>query len=320
MQKTHSTGVAILGASHWGKNLVRICSALGHPLTVVDPNPVIRRAMAKAYPSIRVCSDSDGLWADTAIQAVFIATPSSTHFTLAKRAIESGKHVFIEKPITQSYKEAAILARLAKHSHTTVMVDHTYCFSTALTQAKRLIQKGAIGRITGIDSTRIGPGIIRADGSVLWDLAPHDISIGMYLTGLVPHHESVLSVFSTRKTGENAVLGLHYGRIPMRITISWISPIKLRLLTIYGTKGSLALQWNGANETCALYPLTSPDGNPFLHGKHIVLPPSEPLYEAVSHFFDCIRTGNTPITDTRHAKDVVGVLERLQTLMGSGRQ
>ena len=304
-------GVAVFGANYWGSHLIRIFRKHSDRITVVDPDPKVRRKVRASYPGIRVYPHAEAIWNDTAIHAVAIASPSSTHFDLATRAIEANKHVFVEKPIALSSLHARRLVSLQKMHGVVLMVDHTYLYSNALVTLKEQMRKGGIGRIRGIESIRIGPGIIRDDTSVLWDLAPHDISIGMYLTGADPSRGGMTSLRSFPGSSDHtAFISLSFDRIPMTALLSWTSPTKLRQLTVYGSKGTLMASWDGPHESLCQYPVHH-KGRPFGHARHIKIKSGEPLEGAVLHFLDCIHQNTTPRTDGVHALTVTRAIERL---------
>lgn len=305
------TGIAVLGANYWGSHLIRIFRKYSDCVAIVDPNPKVRQRIKSTYPGIRVETRADVVWNDPMIRAVCIATPSSSHFTLAKQALDSDKHVFVEKPITLSLTQAKELVSLQKKHRTVLMVDHTYLYSAALMSLKKQIQNGVIGHIRGIESIRIGPGIIREDASVLWDLAPHDVSIGMYISGKHPSGGSVLSSRSfPNALTHTAFVRLTFGRIPMTALLSWTSPTKLRQLTVYGSRGALMASWDGPHEHLSYYP-TPGKGHPFGSARRINVDSVEPLENAVRHFLECITMNKTPRTDGTHASAVIGAIEKL---------
>ena len=171
-------GMAVIGAGYWGPNLVR--TALATPalrlqwLCDLD----VERAQAVLGPcsTVRATDRYDEVLADPGVSAVAIATPAASHFDLVRSALEAGKHVIVEKPLTPSVAEGAKLAALARQSGLVLMCDHTYCYTPAVRQIRELIRGGEIGEIQFVDSVRINLGLVQPDVDVLWDLAPHDLS------------------------------------------------------------------------------------------------------------------------------------------------
>lgn len=305
------TGVAVLGANYWGSHILRILHDLTDSIYVVDPDVKVRSIIRKTYPTCKIYPLADKLWSNPNIHAVFIATPSARHYALAKLALEAGKHVFVEKPITLSSAHALHLITLQKRFGTVLMVDHTYLYSNALATLKKHVGKGTIGRVRGIESIRVGPGIIRTDTSVLWDLAPHDISIGMFLTGKKPTHGKITSAQSfPHALAHTALISMKFGHIPMSAFLSWTSPTKMRQLSVFGTKGALAILWDGPHEALFLYPLPT-HSRPFEHGTRIKTHRGEPLAGAIRHFLDCVLTNSKPLTDGIHGYSVVQTIEQL---------
>ena len=232
-------GLAIIGAGYWGPNLVR--TALATPelrlewLCDLD----VQRAQAVLGPSstIRATSSYDEVLADPAVAAVAIATPAATHFDLVRAALETGKHVLVEKPLTASVAEGEKLADLAGRSGRVLMCDHTYCYTPAVQRIRQLIRGGEIGEIQFIDSVRINLGLVQPDVDVLWDLAPHDLSIVDFV---LP--EDVIPLAVAAHTGDPIGAGracvaylsvwLSNGALA-HVHVNWLSPTKIRT-TIFG--------------------------------------------------------------------------------------
>src|SRR5215467_9872968 len=174
-----SIGLAIVGAGYWGPNLVR--TALATPTFrlewLCDLQIERARAVLGRYTTVRPTDSFEAVLGDSAVAAVAIATPAATHFDLVRSALEAGKHVLVEKPLTPSVAEAEKLASLALRSGSVLMCDHTYCYTPAVQRIRELIRGGEIGDIQFIDSVRINLGLVQPDVDVLWDLAPHDLSI-----------------------------------------------------------------------------------------------------------------------------------------------
>ncbi len=180
--------VVIIGFGYWGPNLVRNFSSIPNVRVklVVDLRPERLQLVRANYPQIETSTDIDAIWSDAQIDAVVVATPVFTHFDLAKKALESGKHVLLEKPMTDTVAHALELIELSQKYNKVLMVDHTFLYTPAVQKMRQLIDDGTIGNVKYFDSTRINLGLIQQDVNVLWDLAPHDISILDYLINDVP--------------------------------------------------------------------------------------------------------------------------------------
>src|SRR5580765_2665899 len=175
--------IGVIGYGYWGPNLVRNF-AMGPRTKVVaiaDANPSRRQLAQTSYPHIRVVDDGAALFADSDVDAVAIATPIFTHYELAKRALEAGKHVLVEKPLTPSAAQAEELAALAVKQQRVLMVDHTFVYTGAVRKIRDLVQAGELGRVLYFDSVRINLGLFQPDFNVIWDLAPHDLTIMDYV-------------------------------------------------------------------------------------------------------------------------------------------
>ncbi len=175
--------VCLIGYGYWGKNLLRNLLSINDCKVecVCESNAIAAQKIKSAYPDLSIESDYNQVLSNSKIDAVVIATPTHTHFELAKKALESGKHVLVEKPFTTSVQEAETLINIAQQKNLVLMVDHTFLYSGAVKKIKSLIDSDTIGKLQYFDSTRINLGLIQSDINVLWDLAPHDLSILSYI-------------------------------------------------------------------------------------------------------------------------------------------
>jgi len=235
-----SINIAIIGYGYWGRNLVRnFYSTPNVNLhTIVDTDADRLKSIPKNYPSVRISSDIDEIFQNTSIDAVVIATPVFTHYDLAKKALLAGKHVLVEKPMTSSSAEAKELIELALAKDKLLMPDHTFLYTGAVQKMKELVSSDFIGSIQYIDSTRINLGLFQPDINVLWDLAPHDLSICDYLLNEKPYSLQATGISHTNNGIENiAYLTLNYqsNRIA-HFNCSWTSPVKVRSMLIGGDK------------------------------------------------------------------------------------
>jgi|SRR6218665_262606 len=230
--------IGIIGYGYWGQNIVRNFFNAEHCVVtkVADQRAGCRELFAKTYPSISIVADADEVISDPQIDAVVIATPVSSHFTLAKKALQEGKHVLVEKPMTSSVVEATELIGLAEKKKLTLMVDHTFLYTGAVQKIKQLIDGKVIGKARYFDSTRINLGLFQPDINVLWDLAAHDLSILVYLIQDQPAGVHATGISHTRNGIENiAYMTLHYDTdFIAHFHCSWTSPVKIRQTLIGG--------------------------------------------------------------------------------------
>ena len=248
--------LAVIGYGYWGPNLVRNFTAVGQTVKyIVDSSPSQMEKAKKTYPSAIVTSDVDAAINDPEIEAVAIALPVRFHYEISKKALLAGKHVMVEKPMTASGREADELIELATSKNLILMPDHTFLYTGAVRKIKSLIESGELGDILYFDSVRVNLGLFQSDVNVLWDLAPHDISILSYIFG-----EKPLSVSATGKSHgvgsiENiAYMTMHYeSDFIAHATASWVSPVKLRTVLIGGSKKMILYDDNEPTEKIKVY-------------------------------------------------------------------
>ncbi len=232
--------LGIIGYGYWGPNLVRNFASNRHfQVTSVADNRAERLALVtRQYPAIVTTTDSGELLRNPAIDAVAIATPVFTHFDFARTALMNGKHVLLEKPMTSSLAEAEELISLAASKGLSLMVDHTFLYTGAVRKIRQLIDEDVIGRVQYLDSTRINLGLFQPDINVLWDLAPHDISIMTHLVGEKPYSLSASGVSHTNNGLENiAYLTVNFqSGFIAHFNCSWSSPVKIRMMLIGGDR------------------------------------------------------------------------------------
>lgn len=321
-------GVAVVGCGYWGPNLVRnfsACSAT-EVVSLCDQSTEAVARVAAACPSARREADFRDVLADPAVEAVAVATPVTTHGPLVTAALRAGKHVLVEKPMALSAREAEELVRLADRSGLTLMVDHTFIYSAAIRKIKELIDTGELGEIFYVDSVRINLGIFQNDVNVIWDLAPHDLSIVEHLLGKLPRSVAATGTCHTKSDLEDvAYLSLDFGgSLLASFHVNWLSPVKVRHLIIAGSKKSLV--YNDLNhwEPVKVYDRgITVDESPEARRGVLInyrtgdiwsphLETSEPLQNVVSHFAECVRTGQRPLSDGEAGLRVVRILEAAQ--------
>ncbi|GCD95408.1 Gfo/Idh/MocA family protein [Embleya hyalina] len=249
-------GLAVIGAGYWGPNLIR--NAQATPALRVewlcDLDEARARAVLGDYSTVRVSTSYRDVLADPAVQAVAIATPAATHFELVAAALEAGKHVLVEKPITAAYAEAVKLVELAERTGLTLMCDHTFCYMPVVRHIREMIHGGELGDIRFFDSVRINLGLVQPDVDVLWDLAPHDLSIldfilppGVRPVSVSAHGADPLG--TGRACLAYLVLRLSNGAIA-HVHVNWLSPTKVRTTIIGGSRRTLV--WDDTNPAARL--------------------------------------------------------------------
>lgn len=321
------TNIALVGFGYWGKNLARNFNALGscNLHTIIEPNSDRAKSCQAQYPKANVVANLNDVLNDNAIDAIVIATPVDSHFDLAKAALEAGKHVLVEKPLTNTVAQAKELIALAEQMKRVLMVDHTYLYTGAIGFLKEYINSGELGDIYYIDSTRINLGLFQNDVNVLWDLAPHDISICFYFLDKKPISVQATGIAHNPKGLENiAYMTLKFSDNTMaHFNCSWISPVKIRLMLIGGDKKMVVFNDLEASEKVKIYDTgfeitTLEDYNQIKADYRIgdITVPKIQNTEALSlmaqDFVNSIQTGVTPISSADLGLAVVQVLEAAQ--------
>ena len=319
--------IGIVGYGYWGKNLVRNFNGLDSCdlVYVCEKNASLAEKCAKLYPSIKVVSDYAILLNDNSLDAIVVATPVDTHYPLSKAALLAGKHVLVEKPLTSSLSEAEELVQLAESKKLLLMVDHTFLYTGAVQYMKKMVDNNAIGRLQYIDSTRINLGLFQHDVNVLWDLAAHDISICLHLMGKDPLSVDAIGVSHTANNIENiAYLTLKFeDDLIAHFNCSWISPVKIRQMLIGGDNKMILFNDNEPTEKIKIYDTgyeakTDEDRTRILvdyRTGDIHVPKienTEALSLMASDFINCIKSGETPVSDAKLGVSVVKILEAAQ--------
>jgi len=238
--KANMIRVGVIGYGYWGPNIVRNFQQAEGSLVVAicDKSDKSLRRAHQAYPGVRVSSEADDLLTAVDIDAIAVVTPVWTHFELAKRALENGKHVFVEKPFTSTVAQAEELIELAERKKLKIMVDHTFLFTGAVRRIRQLIDSDTLGHLYYYDSTRVNLGLFQHDVNVIWDLAPHDLSIMDYLCGQEPIAISATGVKHLNTPYENvAYVTVHFeGNFIAHFHLNWLAPVKVRRTLVGGSK------------------------------------------------------------------------------------
>src|SRR5437870_12836938 len=223
--------LGVIGYGYWGPNIVRNFATQPdcRVTTICDGDPAARARALTHHPATRAVADAGDVLSSPEIDAVAIVTPVSTHYKLARRALENGKHVFVEKPFTATSAQAQELIELAERKRLTLMVDHTFLFCGAVRKIKELVDEGVLGPLYYYDSMRVNLGLFQHDVNVIWDLAPHDLSVIDHLIGLDP--EGVVATGGAHLNGfaDVAYITLYFPKnIIAHINVNWLSPVKVR--------------------------------------------------------------------------------------------
>jgi len=315
--------VGVIGYGYWGPNIVRNLNALesGRAHMVCDKSSVALARVRKAHPGIRTVSDPAEILCSPEIDAVAVVTPVWTHYELAKKALENGKHVFVEKPFTSNSAQAKELIDLATRKNLTIMVDHTFLFTGAVRKIRELTESGALGELYYYDSLRVNLGLFQHDVSVIWDLAPHDLSIMDHIIKGDP--EAVVATGEKHLNGveDVAYMTIYFPRsVIAHINVNWLSPVKIRTTLIGGQKKMLV--WNDlvADEKIRVYD----KGVQIASGEGIrdalvsyrtgdmwapQVEQLEALHVELDYFADCIMNNKSPLNDGHAGLRVVKMLE-----------
>src|SRR5213080_4251465 len=326
--------VGVIGYGYWGPNVVRNLRSLDGCQVggVCDQSPAALKRVNQTYPDLAVTTQTAELLTSAEIDAIAVVTPVCTHFELAKAALENGKHVFVEKPFTSTSQQAEELVDLAARKNLTIMVDHTFLFTGAVRKIRELIDDGVLGDLYYYDSTRVNLGLFQHDVSVIWDLAPHDLSIIDFLIQSKP--EAVLATGQAHLNGlvDVAFITIYFPNNTIaHLNVNWLSPVKVRTTLIGGEKRMLV--WNDleADEKLKVYDkgvqMTNRQGVYDLLVSYRSgdmwaprVEQSEALKVELDYFLECVAKGRTPLNDGAAGLRVVKMLEAAdQSLKASGR-
>ncbi len=328
--------LGIIGYGYWGPNIARNFSSLGESVEVsmiCDSTPEALKKAATLYKNCKFTTDADELLRSSDIDAVAIITPVSSHYPLAKKALENGKHIFVEKPFTASVAEAEDLINLAEQKRLVIMVDHTFLFTSAVMKIKELVDDGTLGKLHYYDSMRVNLGLFQNDVNVVWDLAPHDFSI---MHHLVKDKPVALSAHGQDHYGSGlantAFIVVHFDSdFIAHFNVNWLSPVKLRQTLISGD--NKMLYWDDIE----------PDNKIKVYDKGVTVDSKESMYEMIvgyrsgdmyapklgqtealkeeaAYFLKAINEGFTPFNDGKAGLEVVRLLEAAeQSIKNQGK-
>jgi predicted dehydrogenase len=324
-------GVGVVGYGYWGPNVLRnVANTDGLvPVAICEIREERAKLALRSYPSVVVAGHYQEILLHPQVGAVAVVTPLASHYEIARAALLAGKHVLVGKPMTTSVEESEELCSLAKQRGLVLMVHHTFLFTGAVQKMKELVDSGAIGDLLYFDSVRVNLGLIRSDHNVLWDLAPDDLSILLYLLGGRPTAVSAIGACHVRHTNKDlATMAYLTLKMPSgvlaHIHVNWLSPVKVRQTLIGGTKRMI------------VYDDLEPDEKVKVYDKGVEITPGEAAYDVLvqyrtgdvhipklaseealrgemGHFRDCIRTGSRPRTDGEQGLEVVRILTAADT-------
>lgn len=331
------TGIAVVGAGHWGPHLVRNFSdhLSSQVLWVIDQDENRRKAMGERFPSVALGADLDEALGDDRVDAVVVATPTTTHASIVARALEAGKHVLVEKPISDSLTDSVRLCEIAEERGLVLMVGHVFLFNPAFRAAKDYIESGRLGRVKYLSMMRTNLGPVRTDVNAAWDLASHDISIANYWLAAVPHTVSATGGSWVNDGVEDVVFAtLAYpGDVLVHIEASWLSPRKRRLISVIGSDRMLTVDDMELNEPLRIYDKgivgtgeeeitdTFAGFRSQIREGEIVIPHvtgGEPLKAECEDFLRRVMGSDGSISDGWDGARVVAVLEAIDESMAAG--
>ena len=328
--------IGVVGYGYWGPNIVRNFSSIpgAKVVSVCDLESRALTQVAKNYPDMKVTHDSNDILTAPDIDAVAVITPVSTHFEIAKKALLNGKHIFVEKPFTASIDQAEELIELAEQKNLTIMVDHTFLFTGSVRKIKEYIDDDVLGGLYYFDSTRINLGLFQRDVNVIWDLAPHDLSIMNYLVNKRPIAVAATGISHFDNEIENvAYITIYFpGNLIAHFNLSWISPVKIRTTLIGGQKKMIV--WNdlAADEKIRVYDRgvestqhLSKENEQTMRTSYRTgdmwsprVTETEALKCEAEYFVECVNNNQKPINDGVAGLDVVRILQATERSIKMG--
>jgi predicted dehydrogenase len=313
----------VIGYGYWGPNVVRNLASLedSQVAAIAELSPAAQKRAHKAHPGIHITSDAMEVITSPNIDAIAVITPVWTHYELAKAALENGKHVFVEKPFTSNVAQGEKLIDIAQQKNLRIMVDHTFLFTGAVRKISQLLREGALGKLYYYDSTRVNLGLFQHDINVLWDLAPHDLSIMDHVIEGSPEAVVATGQCHLNSHEDVAFMTLYFPEnVIAHINVNWLSPVKVRTTLIGGEKRMLV--WNdlendekvkvydkgvNINNSEGLYKLLVNYRSGDMWSPQ--LEQVEALRQELSYFVDCISTGKEAFNDGCAGLRVVKMLE-----------
>jgi predicted dehydrogenase len=329
-------GIGVIGYGYWGPNLVRNFSQANgaQVVAVCDQRPERRVLVEKVYPSIKTYADVDEMLSSPDVQAVAVATPVSSHFPLTMRALKAGKHVFVEKPFAATVSEGEQMVAEAERRKLTLMVDHTFIYTSAVRKIKELLSNGSLGDLYYYDSVRVNLGLFQSDVSVLWDLAVHDLSIMDYLIERSPMMVAATGMAHVPGRPENmAYLTCFFSNsLIAHFHVNWLAPVKVRQTLIGGSEKMIVYNDIEMSEKIKVYDsgIIVDQDEDRVYQRHVGyrtgdmwaprLDNIEALRIETEHFVECIETGRQPLSSGHAGLRVVRILEAASHSMANHGQ
>ncbi|MFB3882470.1 MAG: Gfo/Idh/MocA family protein [Armatimonadota bacterium] len=314
-EQTPPARVAVIGAGRWGRNHVRNFAALDALGAICDSSPQALAAVS-VPPGVTAYTDFGAVLSDPAVGALVLATPPDLHFSQAMAALASGRHVLVEKPMTLSLGEAEEMERAAREQRLVLMVGHLLEYHPAFVKLRALVSAGELGEIVRLDASRLGAGAFHHRESVLWDLAPHDLSMILRLLSGAPQSVQAMGSSHVRPDLEDVVsANLAFpGGVRAQVMVSWLHPLKEQRLVVVGRRKTAVFDDVAKTGKLMLYPTRVPwqEGGPVTaQGEPEVVPypEAEPLRAECEHFLHCVSAGSQPLTDGASGVRVAQVLD-----------
>ncbi len=326
--------VGVVGCGYWGPNLIRNFAALpdARLRAVCDLNTARLRHIQGLYPGVEAYTDFDRFLSKGKLDAVVVATSVGLHYRMARAAIEAGKHVLVEKPLATNAEECRELLRLARERGVVLMAGHTFLYSPVVRRIKQIVDSGDIGEVRYISARRLNLGLFQKDINVAWDLAPHDLSIILYILGELPRRVNCCgSANVSPRVQDVTTMWLGFSRNRSAIVqSSWLDPRKTREMTIVGSRRMIVYDDTASLEKIRIFDArvdSPPHYDTFAefhyayHYGDVYVPyvkQEEPLRIECQHFLDCIRFGQRPISDGEQAYHLVRILEASSESLAQG--
>jgi UDP-2-acetamido-3-amino-2,3-dideoxy-glucuronate N-acetyltransferase len=311
--------IGVVGAGYWGANLVRVFHQLGVLHRVCDLSAARLHQLTEQYPEVTMDASYEAILGDPDVDGVVIATPAETHYILARRALLAGKDVYVEKPLTLHCEEAEALIALAENEGRILMVGHLLEFHPAITKLKHMVDAGELGRLEYIYSNRLNLGKVRREENALWSFAPHDISVILFLLGLMPIQVAATGgTYLQPNIADVTISTMLFDRgVRAHLFVSWLHPFKEQKLVVVGERRMAVFDDVRKTDKLQIYDKKID----FVNGQFVAEKPAaltvefgtdEPLRLECCHFLECIKTRSTPRTDGHDGWRVLKVLEASQ--------
>ena len=314
--------IAVVGCGYWGKNIVRNMHALGHLTHVCECSPSGQQVAGELAPGVRVTADVDEVLADPSIAGVMIATPAATHFEQVCRALDAGKHVFVEKPLALAADEGRRLVELAHRRRRILMVGHLLEYHPAVVRLNELVRDGVLGRIQYVYSNRLNLGKIRREENILWSFAPHDVAVIIRLVGQMPFEiVATGGSYVQPNVADVTVSNLLFDNgVRAHIFVSWLHPYKEQRLVVVGSEKMAVFNDTDPTDKLVLFhrKVDWIEGQPVpIKGEPEPVPvdSDEPLRLECEHFVDRIADRRPPLTDGASGLRVLLILQAAQRSM-----